>query len=142
MSERAASEEPNRLFSTKTGQYPYGGSGRVAVYSFGVLEGSTLVAAFAWQPPPVGAARSVNSHAPHGVLALSRMVSVPKEERRLKHVSKPLRFQMLYLIDRTRWPSLVTYSDEGLGHTGFVYQTSGWKKTTRTLRRQLTPAIT
>lgn len=64
------------------------------------------------------------------------MVAVPKEERVLKHVSKPLMQQMKKLIDRTRWPSLVTYSDEGLGHTGYVYQCSGWTPTDRNLRPQ------
>jgi len=58
------------------------------------------------------------------------MVAVPKTERRLKHVSKPLMEQMRKLIDRSRWPVLVTYSDSSLGHTGYVYQCSGWEKTT------------
>jgi hypothetical protein len=59
------------------------------------------------------------------------MVAVPREERRLKHISKPLRVQMKTLIDRTRWPVLVTYSDESVGHTGYVYQCSGWTPTAR-----------
>lgn len=33
-------------------------------------------------------------------------------------VSKPLRRQMRVEIDRGRWPVLITYSDEGQGHTG------------------------
>ncbi|MDP3766593.1 MAG: hypothetical protein Q8S13_01130 [Dehalococcoidia bacterium] len=68
------------------------------------------------------------------------MVAVPKGERALKHVSKPLMVQMKRLIDRTRWPSLVTYSDEGLGHTGWVYQCSGWTPTVRNLRPQYVDA--
>jgi hypothetical protein len=62
------------------------------------------------------------------------MVAVPKSERLLKHISKPLREQMKRRLDRTRWPVLVTYSDEGQGHTGYVYQCSGWEKTERHLR--------
>ena len=58
---------------------------------------------------------------------LSRMVATPKETRTLNHVAKPLRRQMK-LIDRTRWPALVTYSDIGQGHTGHVYMCSGWEK--------------
>jgi len=77
-----------------------------------------VVAAYAWQPPPPGASRAVCPEAPEGVLALSRMVAVPRDERRLQHVSTPLRRQMRVLIDRGRWPVLVTYSDEGQGHTG------------------------
>lgn len=90
------------------------------------------MAAYAWQPPPPGAAKSICPEAPYGVLALSRMVAVPKSDRRLKHISKPLKRQMKNLIDRGRWPVLVTYSDEGQGHNGYVYQCSGFEKTTRT----------
>lgn len=112
----------------------YGSAGNAAVYSFGVFEDDALVAAYAWQPPPVGAVRAVCPEAPQGVLALSRMVAVPKDARRLKHVSKPLRAQMKREIDRTRWPVLLTYSDEGQGHTGYVYKCSGWEATTRARR--------
>jgi hypothetical protein len=62
------------------------------------------------------------------------MVAVPKEKRLLQHVSKPLRRQMRMLIDRTRWPVLITYSDESFGHTGHVYKCSGWQKTERVKR--------
>lgn len=128
--------------------HAYKGAGGQATYAFGVFERQVdldddsfgasaqrvLVAAFAWQPPPPGAARAVCPEAPHGVLALSRMVAVPSEERRLRHISKPLRYQMRRLIDRTRWPVLITYSDEGLGHTGHVYKCSGWQPTARATR--------
>lgn len=109
----------------------YASAGAVAVYAWGVHEDGRLVAAYAWQPPPPGAAASVCPEAPYGVLALSRMVAVPKKERVLKHISKPLKKQMKRLIDRTRWPVLVTYSDEGEGHNGYTYQCSGWEKTAR-----------
>jgi hypothetical protein len=109
----------------------YGSMGKSATYAWAVYEDGRPVAAFSWQPPPVGAAKSVCPEAPAGVLALSRMVAVPKAERRLKHVSKPLMTQMKTLIDRGRWPVLVTFSDEGQGHNGYVYQCSGWEKTTR-----------
>lgn len=113
----------------------YGSMGTVATYAWAVYEDERPVAGFTWQPPPFGAAKSVCPEAPGGVLALSRMVAVPKSERRLKHVSKPLKVQMGSLIDRGRWPVLVTFSDEGQGHNGFVYQCSGWEKTTRARRR-------
>jgi len=112
----------------------YGTAGGVAVYCFGVYEEGRIVAGYAWQPPPPGAARAVCPEAPGGVLSLSRMVAVPRDERALKHVSTPLRRQMRILIDRGRWPVLVTYSDEGQGHTGHVYKCSGWEKTTRARR--------
>lgn len=109
----------------------YGGAGKLAVCCQGVYEEERLVAAFAWLPPPPGAALSVCPEVAGGVLALSRMVAVPKTERVLRHISKPLRIIMRRVIDRTRWPVLITYSDESLGHLGHVYKCSGWKPTIR-----------
>lgn len=109
----------------------YGGAGGAATYAFAVYEDGRPVAAFAWQPPPPGAAKSVCPERPQAVLALSRMVAVPKSDRRLRHISKPLRYQMRRLIDRGRWPVLITYHDEGQGHTGHVYKCSGWALTHR-----------
>lgn len=109
----------------------YSSVGNVAVYSWAVYEEDKPVAAYTWLPPAPGAAKSVCPEVPGSVLSLSRMVAVPKAERRLKHVSKPLIKQMKNLIDRTRYPVLVTYSDEGQGHTGYVYACSGWTPTTR-----------
>lgn len=112
----------------------YRSAGSNATYAFAVYEEERPVAAFVWQPPPPGAARSVCPEAPSAVLSLSRMVAVPKNERRLRHISKPLRRQMRTLIDRTRWPVLLTYSDEGQGHRGHVYKCSGWQPTRRAQR--------
>ena len=112
----------------------YGGAGNTSVYAFGVFEDGRIVAAYSWLPPAFGAAKSACPEAPWAVLALSRMVAVPKAERQLRHVSRPLRAQMKSLIDRGRWPVLVTYSDEGQGHTGHVYKCSGWEKTIRSER--------
>lgn len=116
--------------------HAYAGLSSSSTYAFAVEEHGRLVAAFTWQPPPVGAARAVCQEEPAAVLALSRMVAVPHEERELRHISKPLRMQMRKLIDRTRWPVLVTFSDEGLGHTGYVYKCSGWQPTARNERPQ------
>lgn len=113
----------------------YGGAGAVATYAFAVYENDIPIAAYSWQPPAPGAARNVCPAEPSAVLALSRMVAVPREERQLNHVSRPLRRQMVHLIDRTRYPILVTYSDEGQGHTGHVYKCSGWHPTRREQRR-------
>lgn len=111
--------------------HAYKSASAAMTYCFAVFEDGRPVAAYAWQPPPPGAAKAVCPEAPQGVLSLSRMVAVPKSERRLKHISKPLRRQMYHNIDRTRWPVLVTYSDDGCGHNGFVYQCSGWTPTVR-----------
>lgn len=112
----------------------YGSAGNNATYAFAVWESGEPVAAFVWQPPPRGAARAVCPEEPGAVLSLSRMVATPRETRALNHISKPLRRQMGAMIDRTRWPVLLTYSDEGQGHTGHVYKCSGWEKTIRSKR--------
>lgn len=109
--------------------HSYGGASSTATYAFAVYEDDEVVAAYAWQPPPPGAAKNICPEAPSAVLALSRMVAVERGDRKLAHVSKPLRRQMKVLIDRTRWPVLVTYHDEGQGHTGHVYKCSGWTLT-------------
>jgi hypothetical protein len=107
----------------------YGGAGGTSTYAFAVYEDGAPVAAYAWQPPPPGAAKSVCPEQPGAVLSLSRMVATDRSMRKLNHVSKPLRRQMTHLIDRGRWPVLVTYHDEGQGHTGHVYKCSGWTLT-------------
>lgn len=117
-----------------TEYHGYKSAGIVFTYAFAVYEQDRPVAAFGWNPPPPGAAKSVCPGAPFAVLSLSRMVAVPKTQRKLKHISKPLRFQMKHLIDRTRWPVLVTWSDEGQGHTGYVYKCSGFTATLRSKR--------
>ena len=106
-----------------------------ATYCFAAYSGGTVVAAWLWQPPPHGAAKKVCPEAPQGVLALSRMVAVPRDLRPdLPHLSVPLRYIMDHLIDRGRWPVLVTYSDQGQGHTGTVYKKARWKKSEKNRR--------
>lgn len=115
--------------------HKYKGGGGTATYALGVIERGAVVAAFLWQPPAFGAAKSTCPECPNAVLALSRMVAVPKNERALKHISKPLKRIMRDFIDRSRWPVLITYSDEGAGHTGYVYQCSGWESTKRSVAK-------
>lgn len=131
--ERVSAKDVARLFED---YHAYGGMSKSQTYLWAVIEDGRPVAAYSWQPPPYGCARSVLPDAPWGVLSLSRMVAVPRSERALNHISKPLRHQMKSLIDRTRWPALVTFSDEGLQHRGHVYRCSGWQQTTRSERAQ------
>lgn len=120
----------------------YAGLSKSLTYCFCLEVDSEIIAAFAWQPPPPGAARSVCQEAPHAVLSLSRMVATPAAERQHlsqsegRHISKPLKRQMCSMIDRGRWPVLVTYSDEGCDHDGYTYRCSGWVATKRNLRQQ------
>jgi hypothetical protein len=119
-----------------TRYHGYKSVGGLATYCHAVVEDGQPVAAFVWNPPPPGACAALSA-APGGagVLALSRMVAVPKDERRLQKISKPLRRIMRSdLIDRGRWPVLVTYSDasltgpSGRPHSGHVYLCSGWTR--------------
>jgi len=108
--------------------HAYKGAGKVATYALACVENGRILAAFTWKPPPPGVGEAVCPEAPQGVLALSRMVAIPREERDW-HVSRPLRHIMRWRIDRTRWPVLVTYADAAAGHTGHVYRCSGWQAT-------------
>jgi hypothetical protein len=129
-----ALSDVHHLFAKYHGYKSVGG---LATYCQGVLEDGVFVAAFVWSPPPPGPCMLLSS-APGGagVLALSRMVAVPKEERQLQKLSKPLRKIMRdgNYIDRGRWPVLLTYSDSSLigpsgkPHSGHVYLCSGWTK--------------
>lgn len=103
-------------------------NGKFFTYRFAVFEGDRVVAAYLWNPPAPGLARKVCPEEPQAVLTLSRMVAAPRAERALKHISKPLKYQMKYLIDRTRWPVLVTQVDLGEGHNGYVYECSGFTR--------------
>lgn len=120
-------EEVRHLFKEHHG---YGDAGGRATICYAVFEDDRPVAAYVWQPPAYGAAKSTCREAPQGVLALSRMVAVPRSERVLQRISEPLRMQFK-LIDRGRWPVLITYSDEGQGHNGWVYRAARMKATTR-----------
>jgi hypothetical protein len=104
----------------------YKSCGGVSTHTFAVFEGGRPVAAWTWNPPPPGCARALAPEAPWSVLSLSRMVAVDRVDRNLRHISKPLRHQMRRLLDRGRWPVLVTFSDASVGHTGHVYRCSGW----------------
>lgn len=59
-----------------------------------------------------------------GVLALSRLVIEPDVPR---NACSFLLSRSVKLIDRSRWPFLVTYADEWRGHTGTIYLAAGWK---------------
>ena len=121
----------------------YKSVGGLAVCCQAVIEEGQPVAAFVWNPPPPGPCNTLST-APGGagVLALSRMVAVPKEERQLQKLSKPLRKIMRdnHYIDRGRWPILLTYSDSSLigpsgrPHSGHVYLCSGWTKDIEVVR--------
>lgn len=109
--------------------HAFAGVGRAGTYTFGFFEGDVLKAAFVFNPPIIGAAKNICPEAPHGVLALARMVAVPKSDRAEQNIADVLRYICGTLIDRTRWPVLVSYADTGAGHSGAVYRYAGWQMT-------------
>lgn len=94
-----------------------------SVYNFAVYEDSTVVAAFTWNVPVYGVTKLFNDKC----LCLTRMVALPREERKLRHISKPLRYTIKHMIDRVKYPVLVTYSDDSMNHNGYTYECAGFK---------------
>jgi hypothetical protein len=58
-----------------------------------------------------------------GVLSLSRLVVVPGVP---KNACSFLIRHSMRLIDRERWPCLLSYADEWQGHEGTIYRAAGW----------------
>lgn len=96
-------------------------------FHFGLYESDRLVAAFNFLPPLPAAARAVCPSAPWGVLALSRMVAVPKHDRATKSLADVLRWLTTYVLDRTRYPVLIAYADL-THHEGGIYEYAGWQR--------------
>jgi hypothetical protein len=82
-----------------------------------------------WLPPTKPAAKSAYPENWRGVLSLSRLVIEPGMP---KNSCSFLLSKSMKLLDRERWPALVTYADEGRGHTGAIYKASNWKASGRT----------
>lgn len=108
--------------------YSKGGS-NTAVYCHGLFPRGEFwdekcVGVAWWLPPTKTAAQSFDKNW-IGVLALSRLVVSPDvpnnaESFLIRHAMK--------LIDRNRWPVLVTYADSWRGHKGTIYRAAGWKE--------------
>lgn len=76
-----------------------------------------------WLPAMVSTAQKMLPENPGGVLCLSRLVVLPDVP---KNAATYLIGRSVRLIDRERWPVLVSYADEWQGHTGQVYKAAGW----------------
>lgn len=114
-----------RMYETYHGYRKGAGYG---VYSFAVYEGEKVVAHYLFKQAIAGLAKSVSPVNPQSVLSLSRMVALPKSERKLKHISKPLMYIIKREIDQKKYRHIVTFSDRSLGHNGYVYQCCGFKQ--------------
>ena len=77
-----------------------------------------------WMPPTKAAAVATAGEAGWlGVLSLSRLVVHPDVPT---NGASFLLGRSMQLIDRDRWPVLVTYADAGRGHTGAIYRATNW----------------
>jgi hypothetical protein len=78
-----------------------------------------------WLPPTRVAAESVNKDQWRRVLALTRMVVTPGTP---KNACSFLLSRSVKMIRKDgRFLSLVTWADEGEGHTGHVYRAANWR---------------
>lgn len=110
--------------------YSKGGS-NTAVYRHGLVNcGSGCLYGAAWWIPPTKSA-AIATHPDNwtGVLALSRLAVAPQAP---KNSASFLLASSMRLIDRDRWPCLVTYADEWRGHTGAIYRATNWTYVGRT----------
>ena len=88
----------------------------------GVLTGDAWGVAL-WIPPTRRAAESVAAGRWEGVLCLSRLAVDPSVPA---NGASFLLGRSMKLIDRKRWPVLLTYADTNHGHTGAIYQATNW----------------
>lgn len=105
------------------------GASNTATYLHGLFPKGALfdeqcVGVAWWIPPTRAAALATYPANCNGVLALSRMAinsEVPN------NACSFLLSRSARLVDRNRWPCLVTYADEWRGHTGAIYRAVGWE---------------
>lgn len=84
---------------------------------------SECVGVALWIPPTKSAALATFPENWQGVLSLSRLAimdDVPK------NAASYLIGASMRLIDRKRWPCLVTYADTWQGHSGAIYEATNW----------------
>lgn len=101
----------------------------IAVYLHGMFPAGAFwdeeaVAVAWWLPPTKGCGQATYPDAPQGVLSLSRLVAIPEAP---KNTCSYLIARSIKLIDRRRWPCLVTYADTMREHTGAIYRATNWK---------------
>lgn len=78
-----------------------------------------------WIPPTRSAAESIAGPDDwQGVLSLSRLVVVPEVPT---NGASFLLGRSMRLVDRRRFPVLVTYADTNQGHTGAIYKATNWR---------------
>lgn len=82
-----------------------------------------LMGAALWLPPTRRAGEAVAGEGWGGVLSLSRLAVHPDLPR---NAASFLLAASMRLLDRDRWPTLLTFADHQQGHTGAIYKATGW----------------
>ena len=77
-----------------------------------------------WIPPTRSAAEATYPANWEGVLTLSRLAIRPDVP---VNAASFLVGASIRLIDRERWPCLLTYADTMMGHTGAIYRATNWR---------------
>lgn len=95
---------------------------RHGLYRDTILVGDLMGVAL-WIPPTKIAAQSVDADW-QGVLSLSRFAVHPEAP---KNAASFLLGASMRLVDRERWPTLLTYADTSQGHTGGIYKATNWE---------------
>ena len=100
------------------------GMGAVATNCFGLYykgDSITLHGISLWNPPAIGAAKSVSSYH-QGVLSLSRFCL---RDDRPENAGSFLISKSINMLDN-RWNMLLTYADTALNHDGGLYRAANW----------------
>lgn len=108
--------------------YAHGGA-NTATYTHGLFEKGEFweqncKGCCWWLPPTKAAALATYPDNWEGVLSLSRLVIVPDVP---KNACTFLLARSMKMIDRDRWPALVTYADEWQNHNGTIYKAANWE---------------
>lgn len=102
------------------------GASNTRTYLHGLFrDGNNICVGIAWWIPPTkSAGLATFPENWNGVLALSRLVIIPGIPT---NACSFLLARSVKMIDRQRWPCLVTYADTWRGHSGTIYKAAGWK---------------
>ena len=102
------------------------GCSLTCVYMHGLFESATgkLCGVAMWLPPTRVACESVNKDEWRRVLSLTRLVILPGVPKNA--CSFLLSRSVKMIQSEGRFVSLVTYADEGEGHTGAIYKAANW----------------
>lgn len=104
------------------------GCSKASLYRHGLYRADTapllgdLMGVAAWLPPLPGVAETVGEKGK--VLVLSRLCVHPDVP---KNGASFFLAASMRMIDRQRWPTLLTYADTSMGHTGSIYKATNWK---------------